>query len=116
MAHIHTPNHRPQFATVRYKIFDAPKRTDEKKGALTLCDIADEKLVSKINVLEVKKKEKVKSIEDADIIVVAGRGFKKEDDLKMAFDLADALGAMVATTRPLIEAGWMDGRLQIGLS
>jgi len=25
MAHIHTPNHRPQFATVRYKIFSAPE-------------------------------------------------------------------------------------------
>ena len=66
--------------------------------------------------IEVKKKEKVKSIEDADVIVVAGRGIKKEEDLKMVYDLADELGGMVATTRPLIEAGWMDARLQIGLS
>ena len=116
MAHIHTPKHRPQFATVRYKIFNAPERTSEKSGKLTFCDISDDKLESKINVIEVKKKEKVKSIEDADIIVVAGRGIKKEEDLKMVYDLADELGAMVATTRPLIEAGWMDARLQIGLS
>ncbi|MCF7832774.1 MAG: FAD-binding protein [Candidatus Marinimicrobia bacterium] len=116
MAHIHTPNHRPQFATVRYKIFDAPMRTEEKSGKLTFCDIADEKLKSKITVIEIKKKEKVKSIEDADVIVVAGRAFKKEEDLSMIYELADELGAMVATTRPLIEAGWMDARLQIGLS
>ncbi|MEA2077445.1 MAG: electron transfer flavoprotein subunit alpha/FixB family protein [Candidatus Marinimicrobia bacterium] len=116
MAHIHTPNHRPQFATVRYKIFDAPEKTIEKSGKLTLCDIADEKLDSKIKVIEIKKKEKVKSIEDADVIVVAGHAFKKEEDLKMIYDLADELGGMVATTRPLIEAGWMDARLQIGLS
>ncbi|MEA1878398.1 MAG: electron transfer flavoprotein subunit alpha/FixB family protein [Bacteroidota bacterium] len=116
MAHIHTPNHRPQFATVRYKIFDAPERTKEKSGKLTLCDIVDEKLDSKIKVIEIKKKEKVKSIEDADVIVVAGHAFKKKDDLKMVYDLAEELGAMVATTRPLIEAGWMDARLQIGLS
>jgi len=116
MAHIHTPNHRPQFATVRYKIFDAPERTEKKYGKLTLCEIADEKLESKITVIEVKKKEKVKSIEDADVIVVAGRALKKEEDLKMVYELADELGAMVATTRPLIEAGWMDARLQIGLS
>ena len=116
MAHIHTPKHRPQFATVRYKIFNAPVRTAEKNGKLTICDIDDDKLTSKINVIEVKKKEKVKSIEDADVIVVAGRGIKKEEDLKMVYDLADELGAMVATTRPLIEAGWMDARLQIGLS
>ena len=116
MAHIHTPNHRPQFATVRYKIFDAPKRNEGKSGKLTLCEISDKKLESKIKVIEVKKKEKVKSIEDADLIVVAGRAFKKEEDLKLLYDLADELGAMVATTRPLIEAGWMDARLQIGLS
>jgi len=116
MAHIHTPNHRPQFATVRYKIFDAPERTEEKNGRLIHCDIADKKLESKITVIEVKKKEKVKSIEDADVIVVAGRALKKEEDLKIIYDLADELGAMVASTRPLIEAGWMDARLQIGLS
>jgi len=116
MAHIHTPKHRPQFATVRYKIFNAPERMEKKSGELTFCDIDDDKLSSKINVIEVKKKEKVKSIEDADVIVVAGRGIKKEEDLKMVYDLADELGGMVATTRPLIEAGWMDARLQIGLS
>jgi electron transfer flavoprotein alpha subunit len=116
MAHIHTPNHRPQFATVRYKIFDAPAKSEAINGKMTICDIDDEKLASNITVIEVKKKEKVKSIEDADVIVVAGRALKKEEDIKMIYDLAEELGAMVATTRPLIEAGWMDARLQIGLS
>jgi electron transfer flavoprotein alpha subunit len=116
MAHIHTPNHRPQFATVRYKIFDAPERLKTQSGKLEHFDIDDDKLHSRIQVLEVKKKEKVKSIEDADVIVVAGRAFKKEEDLSMAYELANLLGGMVATTRPLIEAGWADPRLQIGLS
>ncbi|MDD3966055.1 MAG: electron transfer flavoprotein subunit alpha [Candidatus Neomarinimicrobiota bacterium] len=116
MAHIHTPNHRPQFATVRYKIFDAPERQDDASGKPEYLDIGSDKLASRIKVLEVKKKEKVKSIEDADVIVVAGRAFKKEDDLSIAYELADLLGGMVAVTRPLIEAGWADPRLQIGLS
>lgn len=116
MAHIHTPNHRPQFATVRYKIFDAPERRPKAGTKLEHLDINSEKLTSRIKVLEVKKKEKVKSIEDADVIVVAGRAFKKAEDLSMAYELADLLGGMVATTRPLIEAGWADPRLQIGLS
>lgn len=116
MAHIHTPNHRPQFATVRYKIFNAPERSDEQSGQILKRNISPEKLASKIKVIEVKRKEKLKSIEDADVIVVTGRAFKKEEDLSMAYELADLLGAMVATTRPLIEAGWMDPRLQIGLS
>lgn len=116
MAHIYTPNNRPQFATVRYKIFSAPQRSEELKGKITLCDIAADKLASGIKVLEVKKKEKVETIEDAEVIVVAGRGIKKQEDLDMIHKLADLLKGQVAVTRPLIEAGWADPRRQIGLS
>ncbi len=116
MAHIHTPNHRPQFATVRYKIFSAPERSEEIHGQITYCTVESEKLVSKIEVLDIKKKEREESIEDAEVIIVAGRAIQKEDDLSMIYELADLLGAHVATTRPLIEAGWADPRKQIGLS
>ncbi len=116
MAHIHTPNHRPQFATVRYKIFSAPEKVDDIKGKVTLCNIDNDKLSSGINVLEVKKKEKVLGIEDAEVVIVAGRAIKKQEDLDMIHKLADLLDGQVATTRPLIEAGWADPRKQIGLS
>lgn len=116
MAHIYTPNHRPQFATVRYKIFTAPERIDEPTGEIEICNIDKSKLESKIEVMQIKKKEKVESLEDAEVIIVAGRAIKKEEDLNMINDLAELLGAQVATTRPLIEAGWADPRKQIGLS
>lgn len=115
MAHIQTPNHRPQFATVRYKIFNAPART-VAHGEIVSCSIDEAELVSGIDVLQVRPKEKVLSLEDAEVIIVAGKGFKKEADLGMVHELADALGAMTAGTRPLIEQGWFDPRLQIGLS
>ncbi|MFZ5969560.1 MAG: electron transfer flavoprotein subunit alpha/FixB family protein [Bacillota bacterium] len=116
MAHIFTPNHRPQFATVRYKIFSAPERAETPTGKITPCSIAAEKLASKIEVLDIKQKEKEESIEDAEVIIVAGRGIKKQEDLAMIRQLAELLGAQVASTRPLIEAGWTDPRKQIGLS
>ena len=50
------------------------------------------------------------------MLVVAGRGIKKKEDLSLVYDLADALGGDFACTRPLIENGWMDPRRQIGLS
>ncbi|MCT4584922.1 MAG: FAD-binding protein [Peptostreptococcaceae bacterium] len=114
MAHIHTPNHRPQFATVRYKIFDAPKKISNHKGKIIECKIQE--LQSNIEVLEVKQKEKVETIEDAEIIIVAGRAIKKQEDLEMIYELADILNAQVAGTRPLIESGWIDPKKQIGLS
>ncbi|WXR62042.1 FAD-binding protein [Peptostreptococcaceae bacterium AGR-M142] len=114
MAHIHTPNHRPQFATVRYKIFDAPKKISNPEGKIIECQIKG--LKSNIEVLEIKQKEKVETIEDAEIIIVAGRAIKKEEDLAMIYELADILKAQVAGTRPLIESGWIDPKKQIGLS
>ena len=116
MARIVTTNHRPQFATVRYKIMAAAEPTEKAIGKITKCDIAKEKLVSKIKVLEVKAKEVEEDISDAEVIVVAGRGVKSEKDLDMIYKLAEKLKAQVATTRPLIEAGWGDPRKQIGLS
>ena len=48
MAHIHTPNNRPQFATVRYKIFSAPEKIEIPTGKITLCNLDKEKLSSNI--------------------------------------------------------------------
>ncbi|MEN6412375.1 MAG: electron transfer flavoprotein subunit alpha [Veillonellales bacterium] len=116
MAHIFTPNHRPQFATVRYKVFSVPEKSEQPAGKVTLCEIDKAKLSSRIKVLEVKKKERVRSIEEAEVVVVAGSGIKKAQDLDMIQELAEKLGGMMAVTRPLIEAGMADPRLQIGLS
>lgn len=116
MAHINTPNHRPQFSTVRYKIFNAPEKVENPHGKVTLVDIAKDKLQSNIKVLETKVKNKVLGIEDAEVVVVVSRAFKKPEDIKMAEKLAGLLGAQVGGTRPTIEAGWIAPRKQIGLS
>lgn len=116
MAHINTPNHRPQFATVRYKIFSAPEKVDNPNGKVTLCEVERDKLKSKIKVLETKVKNKVVGIEDAEVVVVVSRAFKKAEDIEMAEKLAKLLDAQIGGTRPTIEAGWIDPRKQIGLS
>ncbi|GAA0078183.1 electron transfer flavoprotein subunit alpha/FixB family protein [Clostridium sp. CTA-5] len=116
MAQIVTPNSRPQLATVRYKVMTAPERTNDISGEIIQCDIKDEKLKSGINVLEVKAKDTEVGISDAEIIVAAGRGVKSEKDLEMIKELANLLGGEFACTRPLIEAGWVDAKKQIGLS
>jgi len=116
MAHIRTKNHRPQFATVRYKIFSAPQRLQKPSGEIELMHIAPEKLLSGVRVLSIQPKQTVENIENAEVIVAAGRGIKKEQDMEMIHALADRLGGQVASTRPLIEAGWVDPRRQIGLS
>lgn len=116
MAQIFTPNHRPQMATVRYKVMDAPARRDGERGEIVAHALPEDALKSVISVLEVRKKPAEQSIEGADILVVAGRGVKKQADLVMIQDLCGLMGAQLACTRPMVEAGWVEARRQVGLS
>lgn len=47
-----------------------------------------------------------KTISDAEILVVGGRGLQKESDLDMVKELAALLGGDWAVSRPLVEKGW----------
>lgn len=116
MAHIKTPNHRPQMATVRYKIMNAPCRQDEESGCIIHDSLSPDKLTSHVEVIGIEPKAKEDMIENADVLVVAGRGLKKPEDLDMLDRLAKLLGGQLACTRPLVEAGLMPAKNQIGLS
>lgn len=116
MAHIRTPYNRPQMATVRYKVMNAPERNAEISGEIVPMTIEPEKLVTSMEVIDIIQKKKEALIENADVLVVAGRGVKKQEDLAMIEELADLLGGMVAGTRPMIESGWLDPKRQVGLS
>jgi len=116
MAQILTPNTRPQMATVRYKVMNAPERSVEKYGAVRLCEIEDEKLRCNVEVIDVVPKKAETFIEASDVLVVAGRGVKKAEDLAMLRELAELLGGQLAGTRPTIECGWVDPKRQVGLS
>lgn len=115
MAHINTPRHRPQFATVRYKIFSIPPKT-EPKGKITSCTLEKDKLRSAIEIISMTEKAREVGIEDAEVLIVGGRGLKKQEDLAMLEELAKLLNGRVASTRALVEAGWTDPKQQIGLS
>ena len=116
MAHINTPNHRPQFATVRYKIFPLPNPEEHPEGRIEAYSLPAEKLASPIRILHVTETLPERGIEEAEVIVAAGRGIRKIEDLELLRQLAEKLGGQLAGTRCVIEAGWLDHRRQIGLS
>ena len=115
MAQIVSPDTRPQFCTVRYKIFSAPMKA-EPTGEIVKMTMDEQGFLSKTTVLKVEPKRQETDISDAEIIVAVGRGVKSKEDLALAQTLADVLGAKMACTRPLVEAGWFDAKEQIGLS
>ncbi len=52
----------------------------------------------------------------ADIIVAVGRGIKEQENLAIAEKLAAALGAELAASRPICDAGWLPMERQVGSS
>ncbi len=115
MAKINTPNHRPQLATIRYKMFKLPEK-EIPHGTISHESIDGIDLPDRIHLLSRLDKPQVKDISEADVIIAVGRAFKKEKDLALIEPLVKKLDAQVACTRPLIENGWFDAKHQIGLS
>tara|TARA_Y100001970_G_scaffold143549_1_gene176429 strand:- start:919 stop:1863 length:945 start_codon:yes stop_codon:yes gene_type:complete len=52
----------------------------------------------------------------AEIIVSVGRGVGKEENLPMIKELAEKMGAELGSSRPVVDAGWLDHSRQIGSS
>ena len=52
----------------------------------------------------------------AAVIVSVGRGIGEQDNLKLVEDLASALGAELAASRPICDAGWLPMERQVGSS
>lgn len=116
MAQIISPATRPQFCTVRYKVFTEPKPTAEAQGEIVKMAVTPEMMVSAIEILSAEEKPSDVDISEADVIVAIGRGAQSESMRAMAEELAELLGGMVACTRPLVEANLFDAKRQIGLS
>ncbi len=116
MAQIITTHTRPQFATVRYKVMNAPARGGEASGTVVSRALPKGVAASKVSCVSVTPVPPKKSISDAEILVVGGRGLQKEADLGMVKELAALLGGDWAVSRPLVEKGWATNERQIGLS
>lgn len=116
MAQIAITHSRPQFATVRYRVMDRAQKVDQPHGEVVLCPVTDEMAASRIKILSSQVIDKQKSIEEEDILVVAGRGVRSEKDVEMCRALASALDGQLAFTRPMVENGFGDTAHQVGLS
>ncbi|MDY2936715.1 MAG: electron transfer flavoprotein subunit alpha [Fusicatenibacter sp.] len=116
MAQIGITKSRPQFATVRYHVMDRAERVANPTGEVIVCPVTEEMTHSGIQILSSEVIDKVKSLEEEDILVVAGRGARSEKGVELCRALADALGGQLAFTRPMVENGFGDTAHQIGLS
>lgn len=122
MATIVCPAHRPQMATVRPGIFPVPETLEgslpprEAEALLTrVSEVGlDPDVTGTVRVLERESSTAGASIADADVLVVVGRGIGSKKNLPLMRRFAELLGAELGCTRPLVEAGWLEYRHQVG--
>ena len=106
---------RPQMATVPARVFEPAAAAEGNQGVIRELPPPPP---GAVKVRERRPREKSGSnISEARVIVCAGRGLDKEEDLAMVRELASLLGGEVACTRPLAEElHWMAEETYIGLS
>jgi electron transfer flavoprotein alpha subunit len=55
-------------------------------------------------------------ITKADVLVSVGRGIEEQDNISIAEELAEAMGAVVSCSRPIVDAKWLEKSRQVGTS
>ena len=55
-------------------------------------------------------------IGDAEFVVSVGRGIEEEENLELIEELAEALDATLAASRPIVDSGWLPKNRQVGQS
>ena len=115
MATIICTDFRPQMSTVRpgvmQKLEEDKSRTAEVKEFEVKFETEDFNIEILEEVVETKKKIK---IEDAKILVSAGRGFGSKENIVVAEELAKSLGATVSGSRAAVDSGWLEKDRQVG--
>jgi electron transfer flavoprotein alpha subunit len=108
----------PHFVTFQIGAFRADA---VKKGSLPVtvrpvtADVDVSKILQKAEPPFREAKQAV-DLSQAERIVSVGRGIKSEEHIALAKQLAEALGAEIAASRPICDSGWLPMERQIGSS
>lgn len=115
MATIICPNHRPQMSTVRPGVMKKLEKDITRTGNKEKIDVNFLDCYNNVQVLKyVKENIKKVNIEDAKVLISAGRGIGCKENMDALYELADLLGAEVSASRAVVDAGWIDKSRQVG--
>ncbi|EQI28941.1 electron transfer flavoprotein subunit alpha/FixB family protein [Clostridioides difficile] len=115
MATIVCKDFRPQMSTVRPGVMKKNEPDETKEAVINRFKVEfndADKLVQVVQVIKEAKKQ-VK-IEDAKILVSAGRGMGGKENLDILYELAEIIGGEVSGSRATLDAGWLDKARQVG--
>jgi electron transfer flavoprotein alpha subunit/NAD-dependent dihydropyrimidine dehydrogenase PreA subunit len=114
MATIITPNHRPQMATVRHRVFEMPKADLSRQGQIVRVSVSFQEADVVAKVVDFLRAEEEVNLADARVIVAGGRGVGGPEGFKPLRELAQVLGGAVGASRAAVDAGWIPYAHQVG--
>lgn len=106
----------PAFASVQAGAFRSAER-DEGAAAIEEFPVSLEagQIRSKPGEL-FRESQRSVDLSNAELIVSVGRGIKEKENLHLVEELAQALGAELAASRPICDNGWLPMERQVGSS
>jgi len=117
LAMIKTPDTKPQMATVRPHSTKPAIPDKKRKGKVIYKKYDDKIFKSRTKFIKfIKDESQQVAIQDAKIVVSAGRGIGKKEKFKMIDELAEIIGGAVGASRDVVDRGWKTYPHQIGLS
>lgn len=118
MATVVIENARPQMATVRAKTSEPAARDDSRSGRVEAIAVEIDAVSLTTTVVErVKAASEGVRLEDADIVLSGGRGFKGPDDFYGILEpCAKTLHGAVGASRAAVDEGWVPTQMQVGLT
>jgi electron transfer flavoprotein alpha subunit len=117
MATIMCRTRRPQMSTVRPRVMAMPERVERREGEQIREELNLNESNFRTKVLEfISTDAKNAFLDKAEIIVSIGLGIGAKKNIALAEELAEVLGATLAGSRGVVEAGWLTHDQQVGQS
>jgi electron transfer flavoprotein alpha subunit len=117
-ARVHASAHAGELvlATLRGGAFPPAELAAEARGTIHSEDVPADLPRRRRFVRTVEPEAGAVDISQAEVLVGVGRGIEDEENLEIVQSLADALGAEVCCSRPVVDKGWLPKGLQVGTS
>jgi electron transfer flavoprotein alpha subunit len=108
----------PHFVTFQIGAYraDAVKKGPAPASVRTAAADVDTSMIRQQVEAPFREAKQAVDLSQAERIVSIGRGIKSQDHIKLAEELAAALGAEIAASRPICDSGWLPMERQIGSS
>ena len=116
LATIKTSDARPQMATVRPHSARPAPRLDGRDGKIVRIPAPTDCLASRVRRVDFIGSDSERGLQDSDVVVSAGRGIRKGENVALVASLAEALDGALGASRDVIDRGWLTYPHQVGLS